>query len=235
MAINNVALSKGRPKILNLKDLISEFVEFRMEVVIRRAKFELRKAQERAHILQGYLIALDHLDEVISLIRNSATPDIAKENLVSAGWEIDEIQAKAILELRLQRLTGMERDKIKEEFDGLMKLIGQLQELLASEALRYELITNELLEIKEKFGNARKSEIQYLADEVNMLDFIKEEDVVITISHLGYIKRTTGTDYRQQRRGGRGAIGSKNKGRRFCRTSFCGIHTRYNDVLHRKR
>jgi DNA gyrase subunit A len=218
--INNVALSKGRPRVFNIKDLISEFVEFRMEVVIRRANFELRKAQERAHILQGYLIALDHLDEVIKLIRNSATPDIAKENLITAGWGLDEIQAKAILELRLQRLTGMEREKIKEEYDGLMKLIAGLQELLASEILRYELIKTELLEIKEKFSNARKSEIQYLADEVNMLDFIKEEDVVITISKLGYIKRTTATDYRQQRRGGRGAVGSKTREEDFVEHLF---------------
>lgn len=209
--INNVALSKGRPRILNLKDLISEFVEFRMEVVIRRAKYELRKAEERAHILQGYLIALDHLDEVIRLIRSSATPDIAKENLINAGWGIDEIQAKAILELRLQRLTGMEREKIKEEYDQLMVQIAGLKELLGSESLRYELIQKELQEVKDKFGDARKSEIQYLADEMRIEDLIEEEDVVITISHLGYIKRTSATEYRQQRRGGRGAIGSKTR------------------------
>ena len=209
--INNVALSKGRPRILNLKDLISEFVEFRMEVVIRRAKYELRKAEERAHILQGYLIALDHLDEVIRLIRSSPTPDVAKENLINAGWGIDEIQAKAILELRLQRLTGMEREKIKEEYDQLMVQIAGLKELLGSESLRYELIQKELQEVKDKFGDARKSEIQYLADEMRIEDLIEEEDVVITISHLGYIKRTSATEYRQQRRGGRGAIGSKTR------------------------
>ena len=209
--INNVALSKGRPKILNLRDLISEFVDFRMEVVIRRAKFDLRKAQERAHILNGYLIALDHLDEVIRLIRSSATPDIAKENLINAGWGLDEIQAKSILEMRLQRLTGMERDKIKEEYEQLMMTIAFLTELLSNEHLRFEMIKNELIEVKEKFGNDRKSEIQFLADEMNMLDFIKEEDVVITISHLGYIKRTTASEYRQQRRGGRGAVGSKTR------------------------
>lgn len=209
--INNVAISKGRPKILNLRDLISEFVEFRMEVVIRRAKYELRKARERAHILQGYLIALDHLDEVIRLIRSSSTPDIAKEALITAGWGIDEIQAKAILELRLQRLTGMERDKIKEEYDQLMMLINRLEELLGSEALRYDLIKTELLEVKDKFGDKRKTEIQYMADEMRIEDLIEEEDVVITISNLGYIKRTPATDYRQQRRGGRGAVGSKTR------------------------
>lgn len=209
--INNVALSKGRPKILNLKDLISEFVEFRMEVVIRRTMFELKKARERAHILRGYLIALDHLDEVIQLIRSSPSPDIAKENLINAGWSIDDIQAKAILELRLQRLTGLERDKIRAEHDELIFLISRLEELLASDALRYELITKEITEIKEKFGTERKTEIQYLADEMRIEDIIAEEDVVITISHLGYIKRTSASEYRQQRRGGRGAIGSKTR------------------------
>jgi DNA gyrase subunit A len=220
--INNVALVKGRPKILNIRDLISEFVDFRMEVVIRRAQYELRKARERAHILQGYLIALDHLDEVIRLIRSSATPEIAKDNLINAGWGIDEIQAKAILELRLQRLTGMEREKIKEEFDNLMKLIAGLEELLGSEQLRYDLIRKELLEIKEKFNSARKTEIQYLADEMRIEDLIEEEDVVITISHLGYIKRTSATEYRQQRRGGRGAIGSKTREEDFVEHLFVG-------------
>ena len=220
--INNVALVKGRPKILNIRDLISEFVEFRMEVVTRRAQFDLRKARERAHILQGYLIALDHLDEVIRLIRSSSTPDIAKDNLINAGWGLDEIQAKAILELRLQRLTGMEREKIKEEYEGLMKLIASLEELLGSEQLRYDLIKKELLEIKEKFGSERKSEIQYLADEMRIEDLIEQEDVVITISHLGYIKRTSATEYRQQRRGGRGAIGSKTRQEDYVEHLFVG-------------
>ncbi|HNP21995.1 MAG TPA: DNA gyrase subunit A [Panacibacter sp.] len=209
--VNNVALVKGRPRILNIRDLIAEFIEFRMDVVIRRAQFDLKKAQERAHLLQGYLIALDHLDEVIQMIRNSATPEIAKDNLVNAGWGIDDIQAKAILELRLQRLTGMERDKIKLEYDELMILIAGLQELLQSESLRYELIKKELAEIKDKFGDARKTEIQYLADEMRIEDLIEKEDVIITISHLGYIKRTSSSEYRQQRRGGRGAIGSKTR------------------------
>ncbi|MCC6288209.1 MAG: DNA gyrase subunit A [Chitinophagaceae bacterium] len=209
--INNVAIVKGRPKILNLRDLISEFIEFRHEVVVRRTQFELKEAQKKAHILQGYLIALDHLDEVISLIRNSATPDIAKENLINAGWGLDEIQAKAILELRLQRLTGMERNKIKEEYDELMKLIAYLQDLLSDEGKRYDVIKKELTEIKDKFGDERKSEIQYLADEMRIEDLIEEEDVVITISHQGYIKRTSASEYRQQNRGGRGAIGGKTK------------------------
>ena len=218
--INNVALVRGRPRILNLKELINEFIDFRMEVVIRRTKFELRKAQERAHILNGYLIALDHLDEVIRLIRNSATPDIAKENLINAGWGLDEIQAKAILELRLQRLTGMERDKIKEEYDSLMVEIGRLQALLADEGLRYTLIKEELAEVKTKFANPRKTEIQYLADEMRIEDLIELEDVIITISHLGYIKRTSASEYRQQKRGGRGAVGSKTREEDFVEHLF---------------
>jgi DNA gyrase subunit A len=207
--INNVALSKGRPKTLNVKDMISEFVEFRHEVVVRRTQFELREAEKKAHILQGYLIALDHLDEVIAMIRASATPEIARESLINAGWGLDEVQARAILELRLQRLTGMERDKIREEFEELQRLIGHLRELLSNEGMRYDIIKTELTEVKDKFGDVRKTEITYLDNEVRIKDLIKEEDVVITISHLGYIKRTSATEFRAQRRGGRGAKGSK--------------------------
>ena len=209
--INNVALVKGRPRTLNIREMILEFVEFRHEVVIRRTQFELREAEKRAHILQGYLIALDHLDEVITLIRSSSTPDLAKENLVNAGWGLSEIQAKSILELRLQRLTGMERDKIRSEFEELQKQIFYLKDLLGDESKRFALIKKELLEIKEKFGDARKTEITYLDDEVQIKDLIKEEDVVITISHNGYIKRTSATEYRQQRRGGRGLSGGKSR------------------------
>jgi DNA gyrase subunit A len=218
--INNVAIVKGRPRTLNLKDLISEFVEFRHEVVVRRTQFELREAEKRAHLLQGYLIALDHLDEVISLIRNSPTPDVAKDNLVNAGWGLDEIQAKAILELRLQRLTGMERDKIREEYEELMKLIAHLRELLSNESMRYDVIRTELLEVKEKFGDARRTEITYLDNEVRIKDLIKEEDVVITISHLGYIKRTPADEYRSQRRGGRGVIGGRTREEDFIEHLF---------------
>jgi DNA gyrase subunit A len=207
--INNVALVKGRPRTLTVLEMITEFVEFRHEVVIRRTRFELREAEKRAHILQGYLIALDHLDEVIALIRSSSTPDLAKDNLVNAGWGLSEIQAKAILELRLQRLTGMEREKIRNEFDELMKQIAYLKDLLQDEGKRFGIIRKELLEIKEKFGDERKTEITYLDDEMQIKDLIKEEDVVITISHHGYIKRTSATEYRQQRRGGRGASGGK--------------------------
>lgn len=205
--VNNVALVKGRPRILNIKDLISEFVEFRHEVVIRRTKFELRKAEERAHILEGYIIALDNLDAVIKLIRESATPNIAHEGLMS-NFGMSDIQSKAVLELRLQRLTGMEIDKIREEHAEIMKLIARLKEILATESLRFDIIKAELLEVKAKFGDDRKSEIVYADDEINMLDLIEEENMVVTISHMGYIKRTSATEYRQQRRGGRGAKGS---------------------------
>jgi DNA gyrase subunit A len=218
--INNVALVKGRPRILNLKDMISEFIEFRHEVVVRRTQFELKEAERKAHILQGYLIALDHLDEVIRLIRASATPETAKEALINAGWGLDEIQAKAVLELRLQRLTGMERDKIKNEFDDLMKLITYLKELLGNESMRYDVIKNELIEIKEKFGDARKSEITFLDNEMSIKDLIREEDVVITVSHLGYIKRTSATEFRSQKRGGRGAMGGKTREEDFIEHLF---------------
>lgn len=208
--INNVALVKGRPRTLNLKDMISEFVSFRHEVIIRRTQYELREAEKKAHVLEGYLIALDHLDEVISLIRNSSNPEIAREGLMS-NFVMTEIQAKAVLELRLQRLTGMERDKIREEHAELMKTIARLKAILGDEGIRFQIIKDELQDIKNRFGDERKTEITYLADDVNILDLIEEEDVVITISHLGYIKRTSQIEYRQQRRGGRGSSGGKTR------------------------
>ena len=208
--INNVALVRGRPRVLNLKDLISEFILFRHEVVVRRTQFELKKAQERAHILEGYIIALDNLDAVIKLIRESSTPIIAQEGLISS-FGMSEIQAKAVLEMRLQRLTGMEIDKIREEHAEIMKLIEHLKEILANESMRYDIIKKELAEVKAKFGDERKTEIVYANNEINMLDLIEEEDVVVTISHLGYIKRTSSAEYRQQRRGGRGSKGSSTR------------------------
>ena len=217
--INNVALVKGRPRILNVKDLISEFIEFRHEVVVRRTKYELRKAEERAHILEGYIIALDNLDAVIKLIRESSTPNIAQDGLMTS-FGMSEIQSKAVLELRLQRLTGMEIDKIREEHAEIMKLIERLKEILANEGMRFDIIKTELLEVKAKFGDARKSEIVYADDEMNMLDLIEEEDVVVTISNLGYIKRTSANDYRQQRRGGRGAKGSSTRQEDFIEHLF---------------
>jgi DNA gyrase subunit A len=209
--INNVAIVRGRPKLVNMLDLITEFVAFRKEVIMRRTAYDLKEAEKKAHILAGYLIALDHLDEVIKLIRASATPDTAKDALVNAGWGLDEIQAKAILELRLQRLTGMERDKIKAEYDEIMKLIASLKELLGSDVLQYELIKTELQEVKQRFGDARVTEIEYLATDISMEDLIEKEDVVITVSHLGYVKRTSASEYRAQRRGGRGAMGGKTR------------------------
>jgi len=217
--INNVALVKGRPRILNIKDLISEFIEFRHEVVVRRTEYELKKALERAHILEGYIIALDNLDAVIKLIRESATPNIAHEGLQS-NFGMSEIQSKAVLELRLQRLTGMEIDKIREEHAEIMRLIEGLKLILAEQSMRFDIIKKELLEVKAKFGDDRKSEIVYADDEINMLDLIEEEDVVVTISHLGYIKRTSASEYRQQRRGGRGAKGSSTRQEDFIEHLF---------------
>jgi DNA gyrase subunit A len=208
--INNVAIVRGRPRTLNLKDLISEFVDFRMEVVTKRTAYELRRAKERAHILEGYIIALDNLDAVIKLIRESATPNIAQEGLMS-NFGMSEIQAKAVLELRLQRLTGMEIDKIREEHAAIMKEIERLTEILGSESLRFDIIKDEFKEIRERFGDPRRSEIVYVGDEMNMLDLIEEEDMVVTISHLGYVKRTSTSEYRQQRRGGRGSKGSSTR------------------------
>ena len=208
--INNVAIVKGRPRILNLKDLISCFIEFRHEVVQKRAEYQLREAEKKAHILQGYLIALDHLDEVIKLIRNASNPEAARDGLVSE-FGMSEIQAKAVLELRLQRLTGMEIEKIRAEYEEIMKFIMHLKDLLSNEGKRFDLIKTELLEVKEKFGDVRKTEITYLDNEVSIEDLIKEEDVVITVSHLGYIKRTPADEYRAQKRGGRGSVGGKTR------------------------
>jgi DNA gyrase subunit A len=208
--INNVAIVKGRPRILSLKDLISTFIEFRHDVVVRRAQYQLKEAEKKAHILQGYLIALDNLDAVIELIRKAANPEVAKEGLM-ANFGMSEIQAKAVLELRLQRLTGMEIEKIREEYNEIMKLIAGLKELLSNEGMRYDLIKTELTEVKEKFGDERRTEITYLDNEVRMEDLIKEEDVVITVSHLGYVKRTSADEYRAQKRGGRGSIGGRTR------------------------
>ena len=208
--INNVAIVKGRPRILSLKDLISTFIEFRHDVVVRRAEYQLKEAEKKAHVLQGYLIALDNLDAVIQLIRKAANPEVAKEGLMS-NFGMSEIQAKAVLELRLQRLTGMEIEKIREEYNEIMKLIAGLKELLSNEGMRYDLIKTELTEVKEKFGDQRRTEITYLDNEVRMEDLIKEEDVVITVSHLGYVKRTSADEYRAQKRGGRGSIGGRTR------------------------
>jgi DNA gyrase subunit A len=204
--VNNVALVKGRPEMLNLKDLIKYYVEHRHEVVVRRTKYELEEAQKRAHILEGLLIAIDNLDAVIRIIREAVTPDEARTQLM-ANFKLSEIQSKAILDMRLRALTGLERDKLKDEYAELMKLITYLQSILDDEGLRMKIIKDELSEMKEKYGDERRTEIIYAGNEMSMEDLIPNDDVVITISHLGYVKRTLLSEYRTQNRGGRGSRG----------------------------
>lgn len=205
-SINNIALVGGRPQQLNLKDIIYNFVEHRHDVVTRRTEYELKKAKERAHILEGYMKVIatqDTLDKAISIIRHSANPQAAKEGLI-AEFELSEIQAQAILDLRLARLTGMELDKIRDEYEEIMKIIADLEDILSNEGRRFEIIKNELLEIKEKYGDERKSEIDYSGGEMSIEDIIPNEQVVLTISHAGYIKRTLLSEYKVQSRGGVG-------------------------------
>ncbi|HRG08136.1 MAG TPA: DNA gyrase subunit A, partial [Cyclobacteriaceae bacterium] len=206
--VNNVALVKGRPLTLNLKDLIVYFVEHRHEVVVRRTKFELAEAEKRAHILEGYLIALDHLDEVIALIRSSRDPEIARTGLMEQ-FNLSEIQAKAILEMRLQRLTGMEREKIQNEYDEVKALIARLNEILDNESIRMGIIKDELNEIKERYGDKRRTLVVHSDDDITLEDMIPNEEMVITVSNQGYVKRTSLSEYRTQ---GRGGIGSKAAG-----------------------
>lgn len=209
-SVNNIALVKGRPMMMNLKDMIHEFVEHRHEVVIRRTKFELAEAEKRAHILEGYLIALDHLDEVIKLIRASETPEDARTGLMER-FALSDLQARAILDMTLRRLTGLERDKIKEEYNELMKTIEYLKEVLSDEGLRMKIIKDELLEIKDKYGDERRSIIVHSAEDMRMEDFIDDEEIVITISHNSYVKRTPLSEYKRQGRGGRGSIGTNTR------------------------
>ncbi len=226
--VNNVALVKGKPQQLNLKELIKHFVDHRHEVVIRRTKYELEEAEKRAHILQGYLIALDNLDEVIELIRNSRDPEVAKEGLIKK-FELSEIQAKAILEMRLQRLTGLEREKIVKEYDEVMALIKQLQEILADEDKRMSIIKDELTEVQDRYGDDRRTDIVHSADDITVEDMIPDEDMVITISHQGYIKRTPLTEYRVQGRGGVGSRGATSKDDDFTEHLF--IASAHNYLL----
>lgn len=209
-SVNNIALVKGRPEMLNLKDLIHHFVEHRHEVVVRRAQYELRKAEERAHILEGLIIASDNIDEVIKIIRGSKDGEEARGRLIER-FKLSEIQARAIVEMRLRQLTGLEQDKLRAEFDEIMKLITGLKELLASKELRMQLIKDELAEIKEKYGDARRSVIEYSGGDVSIEDLIADENVVVTISHAGYIKRTSLSEYKTQNRGG---VGQKSAGTR---------------------
>jgi DNA gyrase subunit A len=226
--VNNIALVKGRPQTLNLKDLIRYFVEHRHIVVMRRTKFELAEAEKKAHILEGLLIALDNLDAVINLIRSSKTPDEARTGLMTS-FSLSEVQAKAILDLRLQRLTGLERDKIKDEYEELLKLIAFLKNILEDESLRMKIIKDELLEVKEKYGDDRRSRIEQNASDFRIEDTIADENVVITISHLGYIKRTALSEYRVQNRGGKGMKGSEVRDEDFLEHLF--VATNHNYLL----
>jgi DNA gyrase subunit A len=227
-SVNNIALVGGRPMLLGLKPMISHFVDHRLDVIVRRTKFDLRKAEERAHILEGLLIALDHLDAVIALIRASQTPDIAREGLMGQ-FGLSEIQARAILDMRLQRLTGLERDKIKEEYAELMKLIDHLRAVLADETLRYKIVKEETLEIKEKYGDKRRTEIVHASGDMRIEDLIADEAVAVTISHLGYIKRTALAEFRTQARGGVGSKGSTTRDEDFLEHLF--VATNHNYLL----
>ena len=209
-SVNNIALVKGRPQMLNLKDLIHYFVEHRHEVVVRRAQYDLRKAEERAHILEGLIIASDNIDEVIKIIRGSKDGEEARAKLIER-FNLSELQSRAIVEMRLRQLTGLEQDKLRAEFDEIMKLITSLKELLASKELRMQVIKDELAEIKEKYGDARRSLIEYSGGDVSIEDLIADENVVVTISHAGYIKRTSLSEYKTQNRGG---VGQKSAGTR---------------------
>jgi DNA gyrase subunit A len=224
--INNIALVKGRPKTLGLKDLITEFIQFRLEVIVRRTNYLLKQAQDKAHILEGLLKALDFLDEIIALIRASRTVEDAKEGLVSK-FEFSEIQAKAILDMRLQKLTGLEREKLKEEYDELIAEIKRLEEILGDRNIQKDIIKTELQTIIDKFGDARKTEITHVDGDINIEDIIANDEVVVTISHQGYIKRTKTSEYRIQSRGGRGSAGSKTKDEDFIEHMFIASNHNY--------
>ncbi|HEY5509556.1 MAG TPA: DNA gyrase subunit A [Prolixibacteraceae bacterium] len=226
--VNNIALVKGRPQMLNLKDLIHYFVEHRHEVVIRRTQYDLDQAEKKAHILRGLIIAIDNLDAVITIIRAAKTPDEARENLCS-NFELDDIQARAILDLRLQKLTGLERDKIHEDYTELCKMIEWYKQVLAEEPLRMKIIKDELNEIRSTYGDERRTEIVYASEEFNPEDFYADEDMVITISHMGYIKRTPLTEFRTQSRGGIGSKGSSTRDEDFLEHMF--IATMHNTLL----
>lgn len=254
--VNNIALVDGRPVVLNLKDIIEEFIKFRIEVIVRRTRYDLAKALSRAHILVGLLIALDYLDEVIALIRRSATPDEARAGLMAgdfiddkdAFWKkfgalveeaqtgdlvvmegnvLSEQQAKAILEMRLQKLTGLERDKIRDEYNEIKALIDHLRAILDSEEMQLDIIKEELADIKERYGDDRRSEISLEAGDISIEDLIKDEEVVVTISHLGYIKRTPMSEFRTQGRGGRGSQGSKTRDTDFVEHMFGATNHNY--------
>jgi len=225
-SVNNIALVQGRPQLLNLKELIHYFVEHRHDVVVRRTKFELRKAEERAHILKGLIIASDNIDEVIAIIRGSSNADEARANLI-AKFELSEIQAKAIVEMRLRQLTGLEQDKLRTEYDDLLVTISDLKDILDKKDRRMDIIKEELLQIKEKYGDERRSKIEYAGGNFSIEDMIPDDKMVITISHAGYIKRTPLTDYKTQNRGGVGQKASTTRNEDFLENLFIGTNHQY--------
>ena len=227
-SVNNIALVKGRPRLLNLKQIVSKFADHRHEVVTRRTQFELNQAEKKAHILEGLLIALDNIEEVIKLIRASKTPEEAKSGLMS-NFNLSELQAKAILEMRLQKLTGLERDKIKQDYEELQKLIAHLKDILDNLSLRMQIIKDELIDIKERFGDERRTDIVPDEGEFNPEDFYADEDVVITISHLGYLKRTKLTEFKAQHRGGVGSKGSTTRDKDFIEHMY--VASMHNTML----
>ncbi len=225
-SVNNIALVKGRPELLNLKGLITHFVDHRHEVVVRRATYELKEARKKAHVLEGLLVALDHLDEVIQLIRKSANGDEARSGLMEK-YGLSEIQAKAILDMRLQRLTGLERDKIREEHKQIMETIEHLEKVLSNEEMRMDIIKTELLEIKEKYGDARRTSIEFDSSDINIEDLIPNDEVIVTISNLGYIKRTLLSEYKSQNRGGIGNRGVAHREEDFTEHMFMASNHNY--------
>jgi len=225
-SVNNIALVNGRPEMLNLKDMIKHFVNHRHEVVVRRTEYELRQAEKRAHVLEGLLIAIDNLDAVIKLIRGSQTPEEARTGLITE-FKLSEIQAKAILDMRLQKLTGLERDKIKAEYEELMKTIDYLKSILADKALRMQIIKDEMLEIKDKYGDERRTDIEFAGGDVSIEDMIPDTEVVVTISHAGYIKRTPLSEYKRQNRGGVGSKGASTRDKDFIENVFVATNHQY--------
>jgi DNA gyrase subunit A len=227
-SVNNICLVDGRPRLLNVRELIEQFVEFRHEVVIRRTRFDLRKAEERAHILEGLIIASDNIDEVIEIIKSSASPDDARDRLATR-FGLSDIQTRAIVDMRLRQLTGLEQDKLRAEYDELMKLIADLKDILDKEERRMQIIKDELIDIRAKYGDERRSQIEYSASEMRMEDLIADEEVVVTISHAGYIKRTNLAEYKVQNRGGMGSKGSATRDQDFLEHLF--VATNHNYLL----
>jgi DNA gyrase subunit A len=227
-SVNNICLVKGRPELLNLKQMIENFVEFRHDVIVRRTKYELRKAEERAHILEGLIIASDNIDEVIALIRGSKSPEEAREKLIER-FKLSDVQSRAIVEMRLRQLTGLEQDKLRGEYDDLMKTIADLKDILANEDRRMAIIKEELEYVRDKYGDERRSQIEYSASEMRIEDLIPDEEVVVTISHAGYIKRTSLAEYKVQNRGGMGSKGSTTRDKDFLEELF--VATNHNYLL----